>query len=50
MGIADCAGAACTVLNLPDRARTSTIESKTDFFCAATGGHITLVSTPVHVG
>ncbi len=50
MAVADSVGAMCATLHLPDGAGTSTIESKTNFFRACTGGTITSVATPVHVG
>ena len=40
----------CATLNLPPGAGTSTIESKTNFLRGCTGGTITGVATPVHVG
>ena len=36
--------------NLPDGAGTSTIESKTNFLRGCTGGTISGVAAPVHVG
>ncbi|MDD9879138.1 MAG: PaaI family thioesterase [Magnetovibrio sp.] len=51
MAFADTLGAAGTVLNLPDGARTTTIESKTNFLAAAPlGTVITGAATPVHRG
>jgi uncharacterized protein (TIGR00369 family) len=50
MAIADTAGAACAVLNLPEGAGTSTIESKTNFFRAVREGHVDAVTRPLHVG
>ena len=50
MAVADTSGALCAVLNLPDGASTSTIESKTNFFGAVREGHIDAVSRPLHVG
>jgi uncharacterized protein (TIGR00369 family) len=50
MAVVDSVGAACAVLHLPDGATTSTIESKTNFFRAVTGGGITVTSVPLHVG
>ena len=51
MAFADTLGAAGTVLNLPEGARTTTIESKTNFLAAAPAGS-TIVgeSTPIHRG
>jgi len=50
MAIADTAGAACAVLNLPEGAGTSTIESKTNFFRAVREGHVDALTRPLHVG
>ncbi len=50
MAMADSVGAMAAVLNLPEGAGTSTIESKTNFFRAVTEGDINVVATPVHVG
>jgi 1,4-dihydroxy-2-naphthoyl-CoA hydrolase len=50
MAVADSVGAMCATLHLPDGAATSTIESKTNFLRGCTGGTITAVATPVHVG
>jgi uncharacterized protein (TIGR00369 family) len=50
MAFADTAGALCAVLNLPDGAGTSTIESKTNFFRAVRDGHVDATSKPLHVG
>ena len=50
MAFADSVGAMCATLNLPDGAGTSTIESKTNFLRGCTGGTITGVAVPVHVG
>ena len=50
MAVADSVGAACAWLNLPKDAKTTTIESKTNFIKGLTGGDIELVATPVHVG
>jgi len=51
MALADSAGAACAVLNLPDGASgTATIESKTNFLGAVTMGSIAATSTPLHRG
>jgi 1,4-dihydroxy-2-naphthoyl-CoA hydrolase len=48
--LADTLGALCAYLNLPPGARTSTIESKTNFFRAVRDGHIESVSRPLHMG
>lgn len=51
MALADSAGGACAFTNLPDGAvGTSTIESKTNFLGAVTGGVVTATATPLHVG
>lgn len=51
MAFADTLGAIGTVVNLPVGTRTTTIESKTNFFGAAPGGtEITGESTPLHRG
>lgn len=50
MAFADTLGAVCASHNLPPGAMTTTIESKTNFFRAVTGGEIIGVSTPLHVG
>jgi uncharacterized protein (TIGR00369 family) len=50
MALADSVGALCAVLNLPDGAGTSTIESKTNFFRGVRDGHVTALATPLHTG
>ena len=51
MAFADTLGAAGTVLNLPQGAGTTTIESKTNFLAAARVGQRLLgEATPVHMG
>lgn len=51
MAFADTLGAAATILNLPEGARTTTIESKTNFLAAApVGSCVTGETTPVHRG
>jgi uncharacterized protein (TIGR00369 family) len=51
MAFADTLGAIGTVLNLPEGARTTTIESKTNFLAAAPEGSVvTGESTPLHRG
>jgi 1,4-dihydroxy-2-naphthoyl-CoA hydrolase len=51
MAFADTLGAAGTILNLPEGARTTTLESKTNFLAAGRAG-TTLVgeATPLHRG
>ena len=51
MGLADCTGAMCAFLNLPEGASgTTTIESKTNFLRAVRDGHVEAVSRPLHAG
>ena len=51
MAFADTLGAVATFINLPHGARTTTIESKTNFFAAAPSGTIvTAECTPFHKG
>jgi uncharacterized protein (TIGR00369 family) len=51
MALADSAGAACALLNLPkDASGTSTIESKTNFLGAVRSGTVTAIAKPLHVG
>jgi len=50
MAFADFLGAAGTVMNLHQGWRTTTIESKTNFFAAGEGPVLSAVSTPLHVG
>jgi len=51
MALADSAGGACALLNLPvDATGTTTIESKTNFLGAVRGGTVTATATPLHRG
>ena len=51
MALADSAGGASAMLNLPDGATgTATIESKTNFLGAVRGGTVTATSVPLHRG
>jgi 1,4-dihydroxy-2-naphthoyl-CoA hydrolase len=50
MSLADTLGAIGTVLNLPDGAATTTIESKTNFLAAGRGPHLVGEATPLHIG
>jgi 1,4-dihydroxy-2-naphthoyl-CoA hydrolase len=51
MALADSAGGACALLNLPEGASgTATIESKTNFLGAVRGGVVTASSVPLHRG
>ncbi len=51
MTLADSAGAACAVLNLPEGSTgTSTVESSTKLLRAVRGGPVVATATPLHVG
>ena len=51
MALADSAGGACAMLNLPaDATGTTTIESKTNFLGAVREGVVTATATPLHRG
>jgi 1,4-dihydroxy-2-naphthoyl-CoA hydrolase len=50
MAFADLLGAAGTVMNLEPGWRTTTLESKTNFFAAGQPPVLLAVSTPLHVG
>lgn len=50
MTLADSLGGACAFLNLPERASTSTIESKTNFFRGVREGLVRGTARPLHVG
>ena len=51
MALADSAGAACAMLNLPEGASgTATIESKTNFLGAVRRGAVSATSTVLHRG
>ena len=51
MALADSAGAACAILNLPEGATgTTTIESKTNFLGAVRKGSVSATSTVLHLG
>jgi 1,4-dihydroxy-2-naphthoyl-CoA hydrolase len=51
MALADSAGGACAMLNLPPEATgTTTIESKTNFLGAVRSGAVTATATPLHRG
>jgi uncharacterized protein (TIGR00369 family) len=51
MALADTLGAVGTVMNLPEGARTTTIESKTNFLgAAAVNTRVKACATPVHRG
>lgn len=50
MALADTVGATAAALNLPPGARTTTLESKTNFFAAGTEGIVRAEATPLHRG
>ncbi len=51
MALADSAGGACALLNLPaDASGTATIESKTNFLGAVRQATVTAKATPLHAG
>src|SRR5205085_9035906 len=50
MSLADSVAAFCAVLNPPEGAGTSTIESKTNFLRAVRSGHVEARARPLHVG
>lgn len=51
MALADSAGGACALLNVPPEATgTATIESKTNFLGAVRSGAVTATATPLHRG
>lgn len=50
MAFADTVGATATFLNLPAGARTTTLESKTNFFAAGREGTVRAEATPLHRG
>jgi uncharacterized protein (TIGR00369 family) len=50
MAFADVLGAMGTVANLPPGYRTSTLESKTNFFAAGAGPLLKALSVPLHIG
>jgi 1,4-dihydroxy-2-naphthoyl-CoA hydrolase len=50
MAFADALGATGTVANLPPNHRTTTLESKTNFFAAGEGPVLKAVSKPLHIG
>ena len=50
MAFADLLGATGTVANLPKGHRTTTLESKTNFFAAGSSGKLKGVSVPLHIG
>ncbi|MBM3373535.1 MAG: PaaI family thioesterase, partial [Betaproteobacteria bacterium] len=48
MAFADVIGAIGTVANLPEGYRTTTLESKTNFFAAGAGPRLRASSVPLH--
>lgn len=50
MAFADVVGAMGTVANLPEGYRTTTLESKTNFFSAGAGPRLKARSVPLHIG
>ena len=50
MAFADTLGARGAIMNLPEGARTSTLESKTNFLRGTGPGKLTGEATPVHIG
>ena len=50
MALADSAGAGCALLNLPEGAGTTTVESKTNFLRAVREGKAEAIARPLHVG
>jgi uncharacterized protein (TIGR00369 family) len=51
MALADTCGGVCAYLNIPEGAQgTATIESKTNFLRAITGGAATATTRPLHKG
>lgn len=50
MAFADDLGGTTAGLNIPPEARTTTIESKSNFFRACPAGRLTGIAVPVHVG
>jgi uncharacterized protein (TIGR00369 family) len=50
MAFADTVGAAATIVNLPEGAGTTTLESKTNFFAAGRSGVVRAEATPLHKG
>ena len=50
MAFADALGAVGTIANLPAGYRTTTLESKTNFFAAGAGPALSAVAIPLHIG
>ena len=50
VAFADALGAVSTIANLPQGYRTTTLESKTNFFAAGSGPVLVGVAIPLHIG
>ena len=50
MAFADMLGAMGTLANLPEGHRTTTLESKTNFFAAGEGAKLAATTVPLHIG
>jgi len=50
MAFADILGALGTLANLPEGYRTTTLESKTNFFAAGEGAKLAATTLPLHIG
>ncbi len=50
MAFADIIGAMGTLANLPQDCRTTTLESKTNFFAAGEGDTLAATTVPLHIG
>lgn len=50
MAFADMLGAMGTLANLPEGCRTTTLESKTNFFAAGEGVSLKATAVPLHIG
>lgn len=50
MAFADILGAMGTLANLPEGCRTTTLESKTNFFAAGEGDTLAATTLPLHIG
>lgn len=50
MAFADVLGALGTLANLPDGYRTTTLESKTNFFSGGDGAKLLATTLPLHIG
>jgi 1,4-dihydroxy-2-naphthoyl-CoA hydrolase len=50
MALADSVGAVATIINLPPGARTTTMESKTNFLAASRADLVRAEATPIHKG